>query len=479
MQNTAEKRPEVVRLGFALGVLAALPALIYLRGFTVDDALIPARYAAHIAAGLGYRFNADGPSTDGVTPLGFPYLLAPFAAGGPLSALSAARNIGALAWLAAAGALGAAIASLSGSPARYAALLLVVVSAPLGAWASAGLETGITVALVTLAAVLPVRPSWSPAAGGLLGAAAWFRPEMIAYSSLLAVLRFRIALTRGDKLLTAILAVGPWLVAAILRWALWGRPAPLAVLAKPSDLAHGATYVLPAILFTGAPLAALGPIAWARLPRWPRALVAGAFLHLGVVALAGGDWMPLARLVCPVLPPLAFAVAHLLSSPKALLMTSLRLLIGCGGEVTVLVMRGPSAAHVLHDRLALIEATRPALAGASVVATLDVGWVGAATSATIVDLAGATDPAIAMLPGGHTSKAVSGVFLAERKADRLVFELDERTPELIAFTRATEARLFVDPFVTRDFRATWRSPNELRVHYVVLSRVPRDPSDSP
>jgi hypothetical protein len=479
MRNTAEERPEAVRFGFALGVLAALPALIYLRGFTVDDALIPARYAAHIAAGLGYRFNAEGPSTDGVTPLGFPYLLAPFAAGGPLAALSAARNLGAVAWLAAAGALGAAIASLAGSPARYAALLLVVVSAPLGAWASAGLETGITVALVTFAAVLPVRPSWSAAAGGLLGAAAWLRPEMIAYSSLLAVPRFRIATTRSAKRLTAMLAAGPWLFTAILRWALWGRPAPLAVFAKPSDLAHGAIYVLPALLFTGAPLAALGPIAWARLPEWPRTLIAGAFVHLGVVVLAGGDWMPLARLICPVLPPLAFAVAHLLSSPKALLMTSLRLLIGCGGEVIVLVMRGPAAAHVLSDRLALIEAARPALAGASAVATLDVGWVGAATSATIVDLAGATDPAIAVLPGGHTSKAVSGMLLAARKTDRLVFELDERTPQSLAFTRATEARLFVDPFVTRDFRPLWRSPEALPIHYVILSRVQRDPSDGP
>src|SRR6185503_7507383 len=56
------------RSGVVLGVLAAAPALFLLRGFTVDDALIPARYAAHLAQGLGYRFNAQGPSTDGVTP---------------------------------------------------------------------------------------------------------------------------------------------------------------------------------------------------------------------------------------------------------------------------------------------------------------------------------------------------------------------------------------------------------------------------
>jgi len=110
MANPAEKPVPAVWIGFVLGLLAAAPSLAYLRGFTVDDALIPARYAANIAHGWGYRFNARGPSTDGVTPLGFPYLLAPFAAQGPLGALAAARVIGALAWLTAAGALGAAIA---------------------------------------------------------------------------------------------------------------------------------------------------------------------------------------------------------------------------------------------------------------------------------------------------------------------------------------------------------------------------------
>ena len=69
------------------GALAALVPAALLRGFTVDDALITARYAAHLARGLGYRFNAAGAVTDGVTPLGFPYLLAPFARGGPLAAI--------------------------------------------------------------------------------------------------------------------------------------------------------------------------------------------------------------------------------------------------------------------------------------------------------------------------------------------------------------------------------------------------------
>ena len=476
MRNPAAERAQKAWFGFVLGVLAALPALVYLRGFTVDDALIPARYAANIAHGSGYRFNAGGPCTDGVTPLGFPYLFAPFADQGPLAALRAARVVGALAWLFAAGTLGAAIARLGGSPVRYAALLLVLFSAPLGAWAWSGLETGLVVALSTAVAVMPVRSSNAPLAGAALGICAWLRPEMIAFSLGLGAGRARMAESRRGKWLTASLVVAPWLAAAAVRWIVWGRPAPLAVFAKPSDITHGAMYVLPAILFTGAPLAALGPLAWSKLPGWPRTLVVGAFLHLAVLVLAGGDWMPLARLVCPILPPLVLAAAHIFSSRSSAWMTAIRLSIGCVAEMAVFAMRGPAASHVLRDRLALIDAAAPVLAGARAVATIDVGWVGSATNAEIVDLAGATDPEIAALPGGHTSKAVSGAFLAARGPDRLVFQIDERSADdAITFTRATEARLFADPLVARTYVVIWRSPAVLPVRYIVLSPSPITP----
>src|SRR5690606_35735574 len=81
-------------LAAAAGLGAALPAVVALRGFTVDDAFITARYAAHIASGIGYRFNAGGPVTDGVTPLGWAYVLAPLASGGPLAAWRAAKWLG-------------------------------------------------------------------------------------------------------------------------------------------------------------------------------------------------------------------------------------------------------------------------------------------------------------------------------------------------------------------------------------------------
>src|SRR4051812_27296533 len=64
-------RMKAVRTQAALGaVLAAAIGIALAWGFTVDDALISARVAAHLAQGLGYRFNADGPRVDCVTPLG-------------------------------------------------------------------------------------------------------------------------------------------------------------------------------------------------------------------------------------------------------------------------------------------------------------------------------------------------------------------------------------------------------------------------
>ena len=77
----------------AAGICAAAPLVFCMRGFIVDDALISVRYARHVAEGAGYRFNADGPSTDGVTPLAWPFLLAPLAKGSALDVLNRAKLV--------------------------------------------------------------------------------------------------------------------------------------------------------------------------------------------------------------------------------------------------------------------------------------------------------------------------------------------------------------------------------------------------
>ncbi|WP_437664231.1 hypothetical protein [Sorangium sp. So ce1182] len=436
---TGRKRALLVAL---VGALSALLPALALSGFTVDDALITARYAHHLARGLGYRFNAAGPVTDGVTPLGWAFVLAPFASGGPLAALAAAKVLGVLAWTLAAGALALAVDRTSGRRARFAALLLLPASAPLGAWSAAGMETGVVAALGALAVALPALGR-ALAGAACAGVAAALRPELLPFA-LVVALATQAAPRRerereregggeapprpprpawGRALAALALAGLPFVAVAAARLAVFGRAAPLAALAKAPDAALGARYALACFLLTG-PAALVAPLAWRALPAWPRGLLAAVAVHFLAVAAAGGDWMPLSRLVVPALPAVVLAAAHVASVADARA-TALRIALALAGELFVMVRVGPTAARVGGERLRVVEELRGALAGPEVVAALDIGWLGAATGATLVDLAGVTDPAIAALPGGHTTKRIPGALLDARKVDALVLLLAE------------------------------------------------------
>ncbi|WP_437492808.1 hypothetical protein WME75_18935 [Sorangium sp. So ce1014] len=430
---TGRRRSLLVALAGALSAL--LPALA-LSGFTVDDALITARYAHHLARGLGYRFNAAGPVTDGVTPLGWAFVLAPFAAAGPLAALAAAKALGVVAWTLAAGALALAIDRASDRPVRFAALALVPASAPLAAWSAAGMETGVVAALGALSVALPALGS-ALAGAACAGAAAALRPELLPFALVVALAAQAAPRAEGAggvpprperpawaRALAALaLAGGPFAVVAVTRLAIFGRAAPLAALAKAPDVALGARYALACFLLTG-PVALIAPVAWRALPAWPRGLIAAIAVHFLAVAAVGGDWMPLSRLVVPALPAVALAAAHVASAADARA-TALRIALALAGQLFVMIRVGPTAARVGGDRLRVVEELRGALAGAEVVAALDIGWLGAATGATLVDLAGVTDPAIAALPGGHTTKRIPGALLDARGVDALVLLLAE------------------------------------------------------
>src|SRR5580692_977949 len=123
------------------GVLAAAVPSLWMWGFTVDDALISVRYARHVAAGLGWRFDVGGPTTDGVTPLPWPLVLAPLARADALTVLARSKALGLLAWCAAGGALGASMASRRAAPvwARAAVLLVLALCVPVAAHAVSGM----------------------------------------------------------------------------------------------------------------------------------------------------------------------------------------------------------------------------------------------------------------------------------------------------------------------------------------------------
>jgi hypothetical protein len=446
-------------------------------GFTVDDALIPVRYARHLVTGFGWRFDASGPSTDGVTPLPWPLLLAPIAGADALVVLCRAKVTGFIVWSVAGIALGAAVGSVRSSPvwARATALGVMALSVPMAAYAVSGMETALATALATSAALLGPRPR---VAALLAGLASSLRPELAAWACVLTV-GFSIASRESvpRTAATGMIALTPFVACAAIRAIAWGRPAPLAILAKPSDVEHGLAYVGAACVVTLVPLLVLAPFALRREPR-AIAIAIAAVAHGCAIVAVGGDWMPYSRLMVPVVPSLVYAAA-LASAHAHWSATALRSTLAAALGVTLVVRGGTDGRRVGADRAALIAAARPLLEDTRRVAALDVGWVGAATEADIVDLAGLTDPEIASLPGGHTSKRVDAMFLLAREPDALLLYAPAGLPaghladwQDALYPRAVEARLATDEVIARHFApAAWIPLGPKGSGYVLLKRL--------
>lgn len=473
-------RPPARAVAWAtLGAVVAIIPAGWMWGFTVDDALIAVRYARHLSAGIGWRFDAHGPSTDGVTPLPWPLLLAPLAhAADALVVLGRAKALGLVAWAAAGAALGAGAGRVTRSPAwaRGAALATLALSVPVAAHAVSGMETALATSLAT-AAVVARRPRTTAAFAGL---AATLRPEMAPWAGVLAASIVFAAgratpAARARELSVALaLALGPFVACALVRAFVWGRPAPLAVMAKPSALSHGVAYAGAACVITLTPLLALAPWALRRAPR-ALAIVVAAAAHVAAVVLVGGDWMPYARLMVPVAPSLASA-AVLLAEHAHPLATALRSAVALALGIVLVARGGTEGRHVGADRAALVTTARPLLADARRVAALDIGWVGAATDADVVDLAGLTDPDIAALPGGHTSKRVDVMLLLSRRPDAVLLYAPAGLPgghletwADASYPRVVEARLARDPVLARHFApAAWIPLGARGAGYVLL-----------
>jgi hypothetical protein len=455
------------------GLAVALVPALWMWGFTVDDALISVRYARHLVSGLGWRFDAGGPPTDGVTPLPWPVVLAPLAHASAEAVLLRAKVLGLLVWAITGAALGDATGREAGSPvwARAGALGLLALSVPVAAHAVSGMETALATSLATFAVLRGRRPL---VASVLAGLAASLRPELAPWAFTLATGVAFVQGKRAGALGLGLVALLPFAVCAVVRSGVWGHAAPLAVQAKPSDLTHGLAYAGAAIVVVVTPVLALAPAALRRAPL-ALAVVVAASAHVAAVILVGGDWMPYARLLVPVAPSLVWA-AVLLSPHARPIATGLRLALALTLGVSLLVLVGTQGRHVGADRAALVAEAAPQLVGLRRIASLDVGWVSAATEADVLDLAGVTDPQVAALPGGHTSKRIDATFLLDMHPDALLLLLPQGLPdgELDAWSRATyprvvEHRLATDPVVQRHFApAAWLPLGAKGSGYVLL-----------
>lgn len=433
------------------GAVAALSALA-MWGFTVDDALISIRYARHLAEGVGYRFDATGPSTDGVTPLPWPFLLAPLARAPAWTVLVRAKALD-VALHAGAAAFVGAVAGRAQTPlaGKLTALAALAACLPLAAWGASGMETPLA---TLLCAACAFCIDWPTRAATFAGLAAAVRPELMPWAAVVAcgaslAKRERPAAVFG----AAAISAAPFTACALARRFAFGHFAPLAVLAKPSNLAHGAVYAVAALVACALPALLFAPRALRAIPAPHRVLAAAFAVHVAAVVFAGGDSMPYARLFVPVLPTLLVVhlqIARIGRGPWFWLRTAIAL----GLAVAVDAVAAPSGRGVMAQREALVERARPVLASAKVIAAVDVGWVSAASEARIVDLAGLTDPDIAVLPGGHTSKHVSVAMLLDCGVDTIVLYAH---PLPATWGHVVAARIARDPLLA-DYARTAELP---------------------
>jgi len=443
-------------LGPAALALASILAAFAMWGFTVDDALISIRYARHLASGVGYRFNAGGPSTDGVTPLPWPFVVFLFAHAPPLVVLSRLKALGV--------ALHALAVSIAALPARGAPLrawitasLALVACLPFAAYGASGMETP----LATILCALSMCFMKDTRAAIFAGLAASVRPELLPWAIAIAI-GLAIARRASPRAIAASVAVAiaPFAACALVRLAAFGRATPLALLAKPSDAEHGVFYALSALLACGVPALLIAR----RATPAARAIAIAFGVHVASVIAVGGDSMPYARLFVPLVPTVLAAHLHSASIARGPLFW-LRSAIAIGLAAFAFGAAGPRGRHVGASRADLVARAAPHFAGASRVAAVDIGWVSAAYEGPIFDLAGLTDPEIAALPGGHTSKHVDASMLLDREVDVVVLYTEHDL-----YAHGVAVRLASDPLFRERYVENASLPLGDGAGYVLFTR---------
>ncbi|QQR88869.1 MAG: hypothetical protein IPJ88_11610 [Myxococcales bacterium] len=454
--------------------------------FTIDDAWIVARYAKNIVIGAGYAFNPHLRS-DGVTgPLWIvPMITAEVLGLDPINFAKIASITSSA--LAVAMAAHFAAYSVADSHKTVAAILVVLGCAceiNLWVWSSSGLETGL--ATLTLSVVIFSALRSTPYAGLCLGLAnlclAWLRPECL----LCGFVALLILLSSARKHRIAALGLSGIGVLSVagFRVFMFGQALPLSIQAKPFSLLNGLRYSTLALGVLGL---GLGMMLIAILAKQRKILLLGLILlatHCIAVLAVGGDWMPGFRLFVPILPAfcafLSIAVIELyqrrdgLAGCPCLGMVFLLPIV----DSTVQLPRIAAAAHLQSERASLLG--RYLSQNVKSAALVDIGLVGYQHDLFIVDLAGLTDPVIAMQPGAYLGKRLPIAHLDRKAPQAIVLRTrawhkswQTQQPPPSVFLSAIESNLARHPW----FRHHYRFAKHLRYrkgyHYLVYLQKPQ------
>ncbi len=449
--------------------------------FTIDDAYIIAKYAENLAAGDGYALNPNEPS-DGITG---PLYVVPAVVGALFGdPVFAQKVFGALCVIASSLMV---LVVLRGAQ-RIIAALVLALSPMLWLWSGAGLETGLACLVLTgstfaaigdkprrFAGLAPLmfflRPETTLAV--LAGASAWFFPRDEEDN----------AEGRGPRWRTLASVVAAWVAGGVLvaafRAVLFSDVLPLSYYAKPAVRADGVRYVFDGVVACTGGAGLLVALAAARLGVKERVVALVIVTELAAVAYAGGCWMVGFRLLVPILPLYAFAVARSVGDGVSR---------GGGARVVAIVALVLSVAwpavwsSIVYAPLPRVAEVRESRGHAiaqelhGTVAVVDIGFFALYRDLTIVDLGGVTDPVVAHAPGVHIEKEVPEVYLRERGVEQILLHASE--PPVIEDGRLVEyhgfkveERVAALPWVRANFRATQTFEYEPGYSFVLLERT--------
>jgi hypothetical protein len=234
------------------------------RGVAIDDAYIYHRFARHLHAGMGLRWNAGQPPVEGVSSLLWTLLLAPFA-GSRDAIYPAAKLLGLALALGAIGLAARTAAKCGGAGAGRRTAILLLASPVLALHALSGMETALAALLLSGLCMCVVHLALPETAGRSarrwgcgFGATWWLatlaRPEFVLFgAAAAAILAAQLDTVRRRAALPGLLGVA--LVLGVLtlaaRFAIFGHAFPLPFYAKQGGgaTAMGIGYV--ALAFAG------------------------------------------------------------------------------------------------------------------------------------------------------------------------------------------------------------------------------------
>ncbi|HYO55416.1 hypothetical protein [Archangium sp.] len=502
----------------SLGLLLVLHALLYFP-MRVDDAFILMRYAENLAAGHGPVFNV-GERVEGFTSPAMVMLEAAFLRAG-VEPLLAVKLFGILCGLVLLGATLALARELSGS--RWAGVLaglLVALHTGVAVACVNGLETAPFAAFVALGLSLHVRarsPRDEGLAGLALAVAILFRLEgglPLAFIGANALWRWRREPDRWRRWFALAL---PILVLAVpvyaVKTAWFGSLTPNTLLAKvPLDaearLASGLEYLAEYGTAHYGYLALLGLWVLAfKADRRFRLLALLATVWAGYVASVGGDWIPHARFLVPLVPIATVATATALVLLWELLGERMRegtrtparaglaLLAAAAVLPAAALQTQETHVEVMLDTGASLRSREPlggwltSLGGpGSSVAMLDVGAVSYRSGLRVIDTGGLTDPRVARVlhnsrglyrdhlyfPDNASAEQIARVVLADRPSFVVLLFNDELSRRLNGQTQAQEKSWPLLAVYPQD-NALFQAPG-FSAEYDYLCSIPVEPS---